>query len=169
MSVFYSHLRVPYDVCVKHIGKNMRKNLNIQVISQKKPDVVRTLALENLKKLQIKEMCENVCDDHDCLTGTVDYNGDIYTFKTHHNTYDAVLMLKKTSYPFDVVKIILPITTYHDGAYEKNTKIYIPEEFTEDKKVIPIEFVWEFLNQLPVFLKYDLEVNDDGYGENILP
>lgn len=165
MSVFYSHLRVPYDVCVKHIGKNMRKNLNIQVISQKKPDMVSTLSLENLKHVKIKDMCEGVCDDHDCLTGTIEYDGDIYTFKTHHNTYDALLILKKTSYPFDVVKIILPITTYRDTYsknenHETNTKIYIPEEFTEDKKIIPIEFVWEFLNQAPSFLKYTSKMDE---------
>lgn len=166
MSVFCTNLRVPYDICVTHIRKNLHKNLNVKIISQKKPDMVSTVSLENMKELQIKEMSETDCGTHDCLMGTIEYDGDLYTFKTHHNTYDVILNMKKTNYPFDMLKVVLPITTYRaDNKYENHendTKIYIPEEFTDDKKIIPIEFIWEFLSQLPSFL---IMISKIGMGD----
>lgn len=155
----YTHLRVPYDVCVKHITKNLRKKLNVKIISPKVPDVINTVSLDEIS-LNIRNMEEKDCKSHDCIEGTLYYKDELYTFKTHHNSYDAILIMKKTRYPFDTFKMILPITTYHNKNTENNennTKIYIPEEYTTDNKIIPVEFVWEFLSQLPNCIKIEDE------------
>jgi hypothetical protein len=52
--------------------------------------------------------------------------------------------MEKMAFPFSKMKIVLPITSYKGD----RDMIYIPPEYTCDERVIPIEFVWEFLSQL---------------------
>lgn len=151
MNTSCTHLKIPYDVCASYIARNMRKDLIIHLVSYKRPDVISTISLENMKGLNIQEMKENDCGKNECLEGYLKYEGKTYNFKTHHYAYDAVLCMKNKDDPYDKIKIVLPITTYKERYDDR--KIYIPEEFTKDIKIVPIEFVWEFLTQLPSLLK----------------
>lgn len=160
---FQTHLRVPYDVCVKHITTNLRKNLYIDVISPQVPDVVKKLPLDTMRGMNIKHMEETTSDHGDCLKGLLYYNEDMYSFKTYHQAYDVVLVMKKTSYPYHIIKMKLPISSFqkhniadhHDKSADYDEIIHIPSEYTDDVKIIPTEFVWEFLSQLPSYLEME--------------
>lgn len=145
----HTHLRVPYDVCVRHINKSLHHNLTFQVVKPELPDVIEIMPIRNLRNLTITEMEEKDCDTGDCLSGIISYNNEEYRFRTHQWSYDVVLMLEKTRYPFHQRKIILPITSWCSHPDEK---ICIPYEYTTDARIVPIEFVWEFLFQLPLYL-----------------
>lgn len=157
---FHTHLRVPYDICVKHITTNLRKNLCVDIISPQIPDVVHKLPLDSMRSMIIKHMEETTSEHGDCLKGMLYYKNDMYRFKTYHHSYDVVLVLKKTSYPYHILKMKLPISScqphhmvdHHDNTYHDQI-IYIPSEYTDDVKFIPTEFVWEFLSQLPSYLE----------------
>lgn len=148
-SSMYTHLRVPYDACVKHISRNLRRNLKIQVVKPEMPDVVQVMPIDSIRSLNITQMEEQECDTGECLSGIISYNNQQYRFRTHQWSYDVVLIMEKTSYPFHSMKLVLPITSW---CSHHEDKICIPTEYTMDKQVVPVEFVWEFLSQLPVYL-----------------
>jgi hypothetical protein len=133
-----------------HIQKNLRSTLKIHIISQDIPDRITIIPIERIKNITITHMEEILCENNNCLSGKILYNNDIYKFIVHHTMYDVILIMEKSSYPFTKMKIILPITSYKDDRMDN--KIYIPPEFSKDEKIIPIEFVWEFLSQLQPFL-----------------
>ena len=148
--VLRSHLRVPYDNCIRHIQKNLRRTLQVHIISQDIPDTITTIPIDQIKNMAITHMEESFCESNSCLNGKIVYNHNIYKFITHHVSYDVVLIMEKTSYPFNKMKMILPITSYKDA--NMDYKIYIPPEYSNDEKIIPIEFVWEFLSQLQPYM-----------------
>lgn len=147
-------LTIPYDVCVRHINRNMRRSLQVGIIRQNIPDVISTLPLESISSMEITYIEESECEVDECLKGTIMYEGNTYIFRTHRSMYDVVLIMQKTNYPFDKIRMILPITV---GALSANTNtntnnsqmIYIPFKYIGEDGKIPIEFVWEFLVQLP--------------------
>lgn len=142
------HLRIPYDACVQHISKTLHKGLQVRIVSPKNPGTTCIVPLENIQGLEIQDMKEDDCGYYNCLQGTIGYDKRIYAFRTHYTSYDAVLLLKNTEFPYEALQMVLPLTTFPDT----KDRIYIPEEFTEDKTIVPIEFVWEFLIQAPRFL-----------------
>ncbi len=149
MYALHTHLRVPYDTCVKHISKNMRKTLQVRIVRQDTSDVVDILPLESIRNMAITHMQEGTCSNRECLHGTMLFNENFYRFNTHQKSYDVVIMMEKASYPFNKMKLVLPITSY--PVNNENYMIYIPSEYTSDEKVVPIEFVWEFLSQLHTY------------------
>lgn len=161
MSIMHTHLRVPYEACVNHIRKNLRRNLKVQIIKPELPDKIQTMPMESIADLNIADMQEKACnrdnDTENCLFGTILYQQEKYKFHTHQSSYDVVLILRKMTYPFQHIKIMLPITSWNEQAEDK---IYIPPEYTTDAKVIPVEFVWEFLSQFPVYLNQSVNEVD---------
>jgi hypothetical protein len=154
----YTHLRVPYDACVKHISRNLRRNLKIQVVKPELPDVVQVMPIDSISSLNITQMEEKACDTGECLSGIISYNNQEYRFRTHQWSYDVVLIMEKTNYPFHCIKLVLPITSW---CSHREDKICIPAAYTTDKQIIPVEFVWEFLSQLPVYL-HDTNTHTDA-------
>lgn len=144
-------LTVPYDVCVRHISRNMRRSLQVGIIRQSVPDVISTLPLESIRSMEIKHIEEGECDIDECIKGTVMYEGNTYVFRTHSSTCDVVLLMEKTNYPFDRLRMILPITSCIANTNADSQKIVVPTKYMGDDGKIPIEFVWEFLNQLPQY------------------
>lgn len=161
MRVLHTKLRVSYDTCMRHISKNLRGTLKVHIVKHDTPDVVDILPLEAIRNMAITHMEQGDCNGGECLSGTMFFNNGFYRFCTHQKSYDVVIVMEKMIYPFNKLKIILPITSY-SNPYDTNTdntcsKIYIPPEYTSDAKTIPIEFVWEFLSQLPMYI-------DDSVG-----
>lgn len=153
----HNHLRIPYDACAKHIHANMHRNLQVRVIPLGIPDVTYVLPIESIQEISIADMEEGSCEDTNCLVGLMSYNHQEYRFRTHQKSYDVVLFLESTAFPFERLKIVLPLTSYQD---HMEGKIYIPTLYTNDTSVVPIEFVWEFLTQLPAFLYSTSDAED---------
>lgn len=150
MNIPCTNLRVSYDVCASHIARNLKKNLRVNIISNKKYGMMLDAPIEHLRGLYIREMKES---ENECIVGMIDFENNTYSFHTHHYAYDAVMYMRNMDYPYDKIRMVLPITTYND---KKDCKIYIPEEFTNNVNVVPVEFVWEFLTQLSDFLEDDI-------------
>ena len=155
MHALHTHLRVPYDTCARHISKNLRKTLQVHIIRQDKPDTVDILPLESIRNIEIVHIEHETCNDIDCLHGNMVFNGNPYRFTIHQRSYNVVLIMEKTAFPFAKMRMVLPITSYKGD----RNMIYIPPEYTHDEKVIPIEFVWEFLSQLSTFVDSGIEID----------
>ena len=159
MYTLHTHLRVPYDTCVNHIRKNLKKTLQVRIIRQDKPDIVDILPLESIKNMAITHMEEDICNDSECLYGNMIFNGNFYRFNTHNRSYDVVILMEKTSYPFHKMKMVLPITSnQYEHQDNQDYIIHIPSEYTNNEKVVPIEFIWEFLSQLQPFLDTKMNI-----------
>lgn len=153
----HTHLRIPYDACAKHIQANLHKQLQMRVIPLDVPDVVYMMPIERIQDITIMEMKEGSCDDKNCIIGLMTYNHREYRFRTYQKSYDVLLFLESTYYPFQRLKIILPLSSYDNAVH---SKIYIPPRYTSDVKIVPIEFIWEFLTQLPAFLYSHPDADD---------
>lgn len=159
MYTLHTRLRVPYDTCVNHINKNLKKTLQVRIIRQDTPDIVDVLSLEDIKNMEITHMEEDICNDSECLYGDMLFNGNFYRFNTHNRSYDVVMVMEDTRYPFHKMKMVLPITSSkYDLQNNQDYMIHIPTEYTNNEKVVPIEFIWEFLSQLQSYLDTKMDI-----------